>query len=1101
MSAARHVRRDGAVRAVALLVGLALLGALVVPDVAASEEPVAAAPGAGLAHPRTLFAPGDEPALQARLATEPYRTVFVTSHARAQVWKTRPLDDQTKEGDRDRGRAAKALAFEYALDRTVVDGEIVPFPDDAARQAVGDEVRTLLLHLFPRNRMAVDPPLGGWDRDISTSEEIINYSVALDLLLGGGYDLGDDRAVIVERLTGSAGELHENYVNPPSASGAANIHQNNHRSKSGMAMAVAAVVLADDVPDARAWFDDGVLLVEDVLRHMLITGDGAYGEGAFYYRFTTQNLVPFLLTWERVLGDQAWTVGDVTMPALAHHPQYARTQRWMLDLTRPDGSLAPIDDGNPGRSQYFGALPAGLPDAAAHRWRWANAPTPFETDGNIDLAPESIVAGADGVTPAPPDWSPTQTYVEGGTAVLREGWGPDDTWALVLGEHDTAASFGRDRTGAGRYPQSHEHAEPGSYLLDALGERLVLDPGYLEFGERTKVNKPQDHSMVLVDGAGPPDYLRASLDWRPTRYGRPPAEGMATLHSSVDGEGLDAVAVATDYRATEVQRRFVLADDAYLVIGDDVDGAGTELSWLLHGNGGGTSGGTFTATAAGGRWEIGGARLDGGLAVADQVPVLEGVSSIHEGDGKAELTHTALRGTATGGSARAVQIAYPTPIGQAPPTVTRVDVAGVAGLDVDDPAGDRRVEVRRSAVGLSILDEHADGSLRLAMADGATSLDHDGLPLVRTATPGTLGVRLAPGRADVVADTAESTVAVGDVGFVPVAVDGACGFVVDGSTTTVATTRDPRVTLRSTPGNARPAADAGRDQRVAVGATVALDGRASCDSDGTIAAHRWELVSSPAGSSWSLLDAGTATPSLLADAPGPYRVRLVVTDDQGAESLVDEVLVMAGDRCADGRDDDLDGRIDTDDPDCDALTSFLDVTAAHPFAADIGWLLAQGITTGDVDETFGPTRPLTRGALAAWLHRAAGSPGGDPPACTEAPFPDVPVDHPFCGAIAWMVGAGLTGGFADGTFRPAATITRQTLGAFLYRQAGSPDGAPPACPVSPFTDVPVGHPFCGEIAWLVGAGIAAGYPDGSFGPTRVVSRQVAAAFLHGAAEG
>ena len=56
---------------------------------------------------------------------------------------------------------------------------------------------------------------------------------------------------------------------------------------------------------------------------------------------------------------------------------------------------------------------------------------------------------------------------------------------------------------------------------------------------------------------------------------------------------------------------------------------------------------------------------------------------------------------------------------------------------------------------------------------------------------------------------------------------------------------------------------------------------------------------------------------LRADRPGPYRVRLVVTDPQGRASSPDEVLVKAGPRCADGIDDDVDGLIDTDDPDCD----------------------------------------------------------------------------------------------------------------------------------------------------------------------------------------
>jgi hypothetical protein len=71
--------------------------------------------------------------------------------------------------------------------------------------------------------------------------------------------------------------------------------------------------------------------------------------------------------------------------------------------------------------------------------------------------------------------------------------------------------------------------------------------------------------------------------------------------------------------------------------------------------------------------------------------------------------------------------------------------------------------------------------------------------------------------------------------------------------------------------------------------------------------------------------------------------------------------------------------------------------------------------------------------MAAFLYRAAQSPDGEDPTCTAAPFPDVPANHPFCGEIEWLVGSGITTGYADGTFRPGATVTRQATVAFLQR--------------------------------------------------------------------
>ena len=42
------------------------------------------------------------------------------------------------------------------------------------------------------------------------------------------------------------------------------------------------------------------------------------------------------------------------------------------------------------------------------------------------------------------------------------------------------------------------------------------------------------------------------------------------------------------------------------------------------------------------------------------------------------------------------------------------------------------------------------------------------------------------------------------------------------------------------------------------------------------------------------------------------------------------------------------------------------------FEADIEWLYSRGITHGTSVSTYGPDRPVTRGQMAAFLHRALG---------------------------------------------------------------------------------------------------------------------------------
>src|SRR5690606_7070997 len=70
---------------------------------------------------------------------------------------------------------------------------------------------------------------------------------------------------------------------------------------------------------------------------------------------------------------------------------------------------------------------------------------------------------------------------------------------------------------------------------------------------------------------------------------------------------------------------------------------------------------------------------------------------------------------------------------------------------------------------------------------------------------------------------------------------------------------------------------------------------------------------------------------------------------------------------------------------------------------------------------------------------AGDRPGAHAAAGDLAPrFADVPADHPFAAAIAWAAGAGVVAGYPDGTFAPTAPLTRQALAAVLHRMAGSP---------------------------------------------------------------
>lgn len=175
-----------------------------------------------------------------------------------------------------------------------------------------------------------------------------------------------------------------------------------------------------------------------------------------------------------------------------------------------------------------------------------------------------------------------------------------------------------------------------------------------------------------------------------------------------------------------------------------------------------------------------------------------------------------------------------------------------------------------------------------------------------------------------------------------------------------------------------------------------------------------------------------------------------------------------------------------------APRSFSDVPPTHPFFTEITWLVDEGVTEGYANGTFRPGAAITRQAMAAWLYRYRGEPAFTPP--VSPTFPDVAASHPFFLEIEWAAAEGMMNGFPGGLFRPNQLITRQATAALMYRAAGEPPFTPPATPS--FSDVSLSHAFFLEIEWAANQGIVEGYDNGTFKPTRSVTRQAGAAFLY-----
>lgn len=171
---------------------------------------------------------------------------------------------------------------------------------------------------------------------------------------------------------------------------------------------------------------------------------------------------------------------------------------------------------------------------------------------------------------------------------------------------------------------------------------------------------------------------------------------------------------------------------------------------------------------------------------------------------------------------------------------------------------------------------------------------------------------------------------------------------------------------------------------------------------------------------------------------------------------------------------------------------FTDVLPNTGFYQEINWMRTSGISTGWADGTYRPWATMNRDAMAAFFYRLTGSPSFTPPAVS--PFTDIAPHSNFYQEITWLHATGITTGWADGTYRPLTPVTREALASFLYRRAGSPTFAPPAA--SPFTDVSPANEHYKAISWLHSMNYARGWSDGTYRPKAAVTRDAIAAFLY-----
>ena len=109
------------------------------------------------------------------------------------------------------------------------------------------------------------------------------------------------------------------------------------------------------------------------------------------------------------------------------------------------------------------------------------------------------------------------------------------------------------------------------------------------------------------------------------------------------------------------------------------------------------------------------------------------------------------------------------------------------------------------------------------------------------------------------------------------------------------------------------------------------------------------------------------------------------------------------------------------------------------YAEAVDVMSAVKVIDGYADGSFNPTATLTRGAAAKIIcNLILGPTTASALVADAAPYKDVPTNHTFAGYIAYCQKTGIISGYADGSFKPANSLTgyafmKMLLGALGYK--------------------------------------------------------------------
>ncbi|MFZ4521947.1 MAG: hypothetical protein ACOYNC_09585 [Bacteroidales bacterium] len=527
--------------------------------------------GADPTFPRTVLDSTAVPVVRASLNDPDHLTLYGSIWANAN--SAIPAGNSTIEDRAARSLIAKEAAFVYLMDRKYSANTITPLS-----QGARDSLLNRVIGLLEQVNTDVDVGSGWtfynpWQH---RSKELIACLVAYDLLKGAGVPqalLATSKANLLTFTANLYQKSMASYVVFLFITMKFFTFQfNNHSIMTASALGLAAIVFNDNSSpninyQPQNWINAGLYNLDNTL--WLENGTyprvsepdtlAGYAEGPNYLKYAFENAFPFIRSMGNFLPDGSYpatfnnTSRTIRNPWF--DPRYDRLYDWMNKIRQPDGSCPSIHDCALGFGTTITAL-SGKP-----QFNWPNPGwTPDDPSTRMQYIATNVAHGT--ITD-----SLFQSLPAAGSLVFRSSWEAAAIYMHMIGKHEIAL------TGA----KAHHQGDASSFSVMAYGEMLAVDPGYPGASLADLENKAIDHSLILVNGAGPlpPNGELVST-----------ATNTAYIEHCFDTPLLDYGEVRVSCQGADIIRKNLFVRNRYFLLTDFVSSATTKnFTWQLHGNG------------------------------------------------------------------------------------------------------------------------------------------------------------------------------------------------------------------------------------------------------------------------------------------------------------------------------------------------------------------------------------------------------------------------------------------------------------------------------------------------------------------------------------